>query len=63
MINLHLIGDLIELFNFSWKNPMGTGTARKNGPREHVDIQESLPLGSRMLHPDEQELGQRGQDE
>lgn len=42
---------------------MRTGTARKNGPREYVDIQESLPLGSRMLRPDEQELGQRGQDE
>lgn len=41
---------------------MGTGAARKKGPREY-DIQESLPLGSRMLHPDEQELGQRGQDE
>lgn len=42
---------------------MGTGSARKKGPREYVDIQESLPLGSRMLNPDEQELRQRGQDE
>lgn len=42
---------------------MGTGAARKKGPREYVDIQESPPLGSRMLHPDEQELGQRAEDE
>lgn len=42
---------------------METGAARKKGPRDYIDIQESLPLGSRMLNPDELELEQRGQDE
>lgn len=41
---------------------MRTGAARK-GPGQCVDTQESLPLGSRMLHLDEQEIRQRGQDE
>lgn len=39
---------------------MGTGSAGKKCPREMVNIQAPLPPGSRMVHPDEQETGQRG---
>lgn len=39
---------------------MGLGSAGKKGPRQMVNIQ-ALPSGSRMVHPDEQEIGKRGQ--
>lgn len=41
---------------------MGTGPAGRSGPVELVDIQGSLLPGSKMIHPDEQEIGQRGQE-
>lgn len=47
----------------SWKNYMETGPVRKRGPRNLVDIQGSLPLGLRIMHPNQQEIRQRGQQE
>lgn len=41
---------------------MGTDSAGKKGPREMVNIQAPLPPGSRMVHPNEQEIGQRRQE-
>lgn len=41
---------------------MQTDCARKRGPRKLVDIQGSLLPRSRPMHPDEQEIRQKGQE-
>jgi len=41
------------------KNLNGYDPREKRGPGELVDFRESLPSGSRLVHSDVQEVGQR----
>lgn len=43
-------------------NPMGASPAEKRSPTDLVNIQGLLPLGSNMMHLNEQEIGHRGQE-